>query len=121
MKDALEVLNLAPTLDRGALKRAYFAELAKHPPHSDAEGFRRLRTAYEALSAPGGLERAFATAPPDLGALLAGYRARFDDALATAATTALEEGTQTERVRAFVERLSRLEWSEAVRVYAAAP
>lgn len=114
MNDAFEVLNLAPTLDRGALKRAYFAGLAKHPPHADPEGFRRLRAAYEALTAPGGLEGAFATAPPDVEALLSSYRARFDDALAKAATVALEGDTQAERVRAFVERLSKLEWMQAL-------
>jgi hypothetical protein len=114
VEDALEALELAPTLDRGALKRAYFAALAKHPPHSDAEGFRRVRAAYEALLAPGGLERAFAAAPPEVESLLAEYRARFDEALARAAETAQAGADDAERLKDFVERLSRLDWRDAV-------
>src|SRR5439155_9465721 len=44
-----QVLGIAPTLDLGAVKRAYFAALTRHPPHADPEGFRRLRAAYEPL------------------------------------------------------------------------
>lgn len=113
MPSPFEVLKVPPTLDRAAVKRAYFAELAQHPPHADPEGFRRLREAYETLSAPGGLERAWAMAPPDVAALLAQYRAQFDDALARAAAETAETVSQAEQVRAFVERLSRLDWPAA--------
>ena len=32
------VLDLPATPDASAVKRAYFAQLAKHPPHADPEG-----------------------------------------------------------------------------------
>ena len=32
------VLGIAPTLDLGAVKRAYFAALPRHPPHADPAG-----------------------------------------------------------------------------------
>jgi hypothetical protein len=51
--DPFETLGLAPTLDRGAIKRAYFALLPRHAPHEDPAGFRRLRDAYETLMGPG--------------------------------------------------------------------
>jgi len=62
--DLLQVLGLtnleaAPSL--GDLKRAYFARLREHPPHSDPEGFQRLRQAYERLLAPGVLASLAAT------------------------------------------------------------
>lgn len=51
--DPFAVLGLAPTLDAAMVKRAYFAALARHPPHADPEGFRRIRAAYEALRGEG--------------------------------------------------------------------
>jgi hypothetical protein len=45
------------------VKRSYFAQLQKHPPHTDPEGFRRLRAAYETLIAARGLASAFVDAP----------------------------------------------------------
>ena len=57
------VLGVAPTLDGATVKRAYFAALARHPPHQDAEGFQRVRSAYEALSSPGALAAAYLASP----------------------------------------------------------
>ncbi len=63
------ILGLAPTLDQGQIKRAYFRLLGRHSPHADPEGFRRIRDAYEALMGPG-LHAALATAPLDVDAEL---------------------------------------------------
>lgn len=49
--DAWQVLGLAPTDDLRALKRAYAACLKRCRPEDDAEGFARLRGAYEFLLA----------------------------------------------------------------------
>ncbi len=51
-EDPFAVLGIAPTLDLGAVKRAYFAALPRHPPHADPAGFARLRAAYDALQSP---------------------------------------------------------------------
>jgi len=72
MNDPFAILGLAPTRELGAVKRAWFTALPKHPPESDPEGFRRLRDAYEKLSTPAGLTAAFASAPLDLEAVRAG-------------------------------------------------
>jgi hypothetical protein len=77
-------LGIAPTLDTAAVKRAYFQQLARHPPHQDPEGFRRLRSDYETLGSPGGLAAAYLAAPLDLDAEAARYCERFDAALAAA-------------------------------------
>lgn len=47
--DPFRTLGIEPTLDRASIKRAYFGELQRHPPHADPEGFRRIRDAYEQL------------------------------------------------------------------------
>lgn len=77
-----EALGLAPTLDPGGVKRAWFAALARHPPHADVEGFRRVRAAYEELTRPGGLAAAFMSHPPDFDAELARLAARVEPRLA---------------------------------------
>lgn len=72
------VLDVAPTLDVGAIKRAYFTALAKHPPHADAVGFRRIRDAYEVLLDSTKRAEAFAAHPVHLAVLEKEYAARFD-------------------------------------------
>ena len=108
------VLGLQTTVGAAQVKRAYFALLAKHPPHSDAAGFRRVRTAYERLVAPGGLERARATAPPEVAAELLRWEAEFSAALEAAARAA---GGGEQQVVRFIAKVSRLKLAEAVAAF----
>jgi len=55
LEDPFAVLGIAPTESLAEVKRAYFAMLSKHPPHSDPVGFHRVRSAYEQLMKPGAL------------------------------------------------------------------
>ena len=43
------ILNISPTEDKEAIRRAYMAQLSKYNPEDDAEGFSRLRAAYEKI------------------------------------------------------------------------
>lgn len=114
MESPFVVLGLAPTLDLARVKRAWFAALKLHPPHKDAGAFRRIRDAYEALEAPGGLESAYARAPIDLDQELRALGERLDAPLA-AALAEVRRGVQVERRRRrFVETYSRLSLAEAV-------
>ena len=70
-EDPFAVLGIAPTVDLGAIKRAYFAALPRHPPHADPAGFARLRAAYDALQTPTGRATRILSAPLDLDALWA--------------------------------------------------
>lgn len=108
------VLGIAPTLEMATVKRAYFAALARHPPHRDREGFQRLRSAYEALMAPEGLVAAYAASPPDLITELARYRTRFDALLAQVAARPREVEGNTTRAARCIEQLSRMSWSQTV-------
>lgn len=109
------VLGLAPTLDAAAVKRAWFDALARHPPHQDPVGFRRLRAAYEALSRPGALAAAYLRSPVDVARLAQDARARFDEALQRASEEARVASAGEEAVARFVERCSRLSWEEVLR------
>ena len=72
------VLEVAPTLEVTAIKRAYFAALVKHPPHADAAGFRRIREAYELLLDSTKRTHAFTTHPAHAAVIEKEYAARFD-------------------------------------------
>ncbi|HEX2572604.1 MAG TPA: J domain-containing protein [Polyangia bacterium] len=113
-EDPFAVLGIAPTLDMAQVKRAYFAALARHPPHRDGEGFRRLRAAYEALMAPEGLAAAYAASPPDLLAELARYRARLDEALTKAATRPSAAEDNATRAARLIEQISRMSWTQTI-------
>jgi curved DNA-binding protein CbpA len=112
-EEPFAVLGIAPTLDLMPVKRAYFAALARHPPHRDREGFQRLRAAYERLMAPEGLAAAYAASPPDLATELARYRARFDTALAQAARPR-EGEADAARAAQFIEQVSRMSWTQVL-------
>ena len=43
------ILNIPPTSDKNAVRRAYMAELPKNNPEDSPENFARLRTAYEQI------------------------------------------------------------------------
>jgi hypothetical protein len=112
------VLELTPTLDLAAVKRAYFAALARHPPHQDPEGFQRVRRAYEALIRPGALAAAYLASPVDVGKLAQEARERFDAALEKASQVVLAARVGEETVRQWVERCSRMLWAEALEAFA---
>ena len=105
---AFSVLEMAPTLDPAAVKRAYFAALAKHPPHADADGFRRLRSAYESLTRPGALAAAYAACPIDCERELDRWNERFAARLATAAAERQTAEASSEVVAGFIQAASRL-------------
>lgn len=75
--DPFAVLGLAPTLDVGAIRTAYFRALREHPPERDPEGFRRVRAAYDAVATREGAARMWLASPPDLAA----EASRFADVL----------------------------------------
>src|SRR5260370_37637649 len=74
--EAFKALGVAPTLDLGAIKRAYFELLKTCPPHLDPERFSRLRHAYEPLSTPAGLAAAYFSTPIDFAVEVARRRAQ---------------------------------------------
>ena len=106
-EDLFAALDCAPTLDRDAVKRAYFRALALHPPHVDAEAFRRVRAAYEQLMVSGALEAAYLTSPLHLSGELARYQERFDSALAEACEGWRRQAAPRASLDALVDRLSR--------------
>lgn len=53
LEEAQKLLQLDSSApDASSLRRAYRTALREHPPDRDPEGFRRIRAAYELLSAP---------------------------------------------------------------------
>lgn len=105
-------------MDAAAVKRAYFAALTRHPPHQDAEGFQRVRGAYEALSSPGGLATAYLASPMNVRKLADEARERFDAAMQRASAAALATRAEEETLTQFLERCSRIRWAEALRACA---
>lgn len=113
-EDGFAVLGIAPTLDAVALKRAYFEALKRSPPHRDAEAFKRLRRAYEELSAPGGLEAAFLFASPATDPTLEALANRWASALASAGEAVREARSRRELATAFVATFSTRTYGEAI-------
>ncbi len=111
---AFRDLDIAPTLDAAAIKRAYFAALQRHPPHADPEGFRRVRHGYERLASPEGRIGAYMEAPLDVEAALAPIEATLGAALRRVST----ERMRTERAAVSrsvaLDTLSRLGLIEAL-------
>jgi curved DNA-binding protein CbpA len=118
LNEPFAVLGVEPTLDAATVKRAYFAALARHPPHQDAQGFQRVRGAYEVLSAPGGLAAAYLASPMNVRRLADEARERFDAAMERASAAALATRAEGETLAQFLERCSRLRWDEALRACA---
>ena len=105
------VLGIAPTRDRATIKRAYFGLLPRHPPHSDPEGFRRLRGAYETLLGPELLE-AWARAPVDIEAELAVLPGELGDRIERAQLACESDAARRAAVASF-EGLLRLDLASA--------
>lgn len=99
-----ERLGIAPTLDRVRIKRAYFEELSRTPPHRDPDAFAELRAAYEALMRPGGPEAASLLLPldPDLDARA--YRERYAARIEAARAQLRQREAAEAAVAHFVER-----------------
>ena len=111
------LLGIAPTLDFAAIKRAYFAELIKHPPHSDPEGFKRIRSAYEALGSRGQVASYVLRSAVDVAAELARYRERHDASLARAGQAQSAAAAESARLAHFVEGITRLDLNQALTLF----
>ncbi|HTP27814.1 MAG TPA: hypothetical protein VMK12_19455 [Anaeromyxobacteraceae bacterium] len=116
-KGPFGVLEIPPTLDPAQVKRAYFALLQRHAPHSDPEGFRRIRAAYEALSAPGALALAYATVPVEAAEELERWRRRWSAPMQQALARFSQGNASANAVEAFVETVSRMPLSDAVAAF----
>jgi hypothetical protein len=116
-KSPFGILGIAPTLDLGAVKRAYFAALAKHPPHRDPEGFKRIRSAYEALGSRGAAASLVLRSAIDVEAELGVLRGRHDVALASARLAGTASAADGARIRQFTEGLARLSFEEALAAF----
>lgn len=106
------VLQISPTLDLAVVKRAYYTQLAKHPPHKDPEGFRRLRAAHDRLLQPHAMAAEYLACPLDIEGELRDYAARFDDAIAAVKSAQARERDSQIKMRRFDEVLSRTKLSE---------
>ncbi len=65
--DPYTILGLTRQATLLEIKKAYFKLVRRHPPESDPEGFRRIRSAYEALrtsQARANTDRQLIQAPP---------------------------------------------------------
>jgi hypothetical protein len=102
LSEAFAALGIEPTLDPLSVKRAYFAAVAQTPPYRDALAFGRIRSAYEALMQPGGLEAAYLLAPLDAARETAGLRERYGSALAEARQRIASQHADEQKVQAFV-------------------
>jgi curved DNA-binding protein CbpA len=111
------ILGIAPTLDLRAIKRAYFAALAKHPPHSDPDGFKQIRSAYEALGSRGDAASLLLRSAIDVEFELSVLRERHDAALAGARQASAASAADSARVARFTEGLANLSFEEALDVF----
>ena len=92
--DPFRTLGIEPTLDRGAIKRAYFTALQRVPPQRDPAAFQRLRSAYESLRDRRGLWSAWVHAPLDADANLARWSERFSARIEAEAERATPDPTR---------------------------
>lgn len=115
------VLGIVPTLDPVAIKRAYFTALTQHPPHSDPEGFKRIRVAYEALRSRGEAAAHVLRSAIDVEAELAPLRERHDAALARAGQASAAGAADVARVTRLTEGLARLDLEAALALFGRGP
>lgn len=115
--DPFAVLGIPATLESGRVKRAYFAQLQAHPPHSDPEGFRRLRQAYEALSTPGALALAYVSTPVDAALELKAWSERWEGPMSRALEQARLKDSDAGAISAFVTTVSRCTMAEAAAMF----
>jgi len=121
VEDPFTVLGIAPTESIGDVKRAYFAALPKHPPHSDPMGFRRIRDAYERLLQPGALATLAWSATFDRDAALRALEARLAPRLA-ARQRERSEAEGTRALRATLERaITTGSWAELTTAFGPKP
>ncbi len=118
-KDPFEALEITATLEVAQVKRAYFALLQRHPPHTDPEGFRRIRAAYEALMSPGARGLAYATAPIGAAEELARWHGRWDAPMQQALSHFNEASARATAIESFVARVSRTTLSGAAAMFGA--
>jgi len=111
--DPFVTIGSPPTLDVTLIKRAYFAALAKTPPHSDPEGFRRLRAAYESLTDDKARALAFLRAPFDSARELMLFEATWGPRIAAVRERAARAQEEAHAVEGFVEHISRISLDEA--------
>lgn len=116
---AFATLGIAPTPQRDAVKRAYFAALQKHPPQRDPAGFQRVRAAYERLLAPGALEAVGNEAQTSAQRLFAQLDAALEPALREVTTASARTRDETAMIERFEQTFSRTTWREAVDAVAA--
>ncbi|HKY40642.1 MAG TPA: hypothetical protein VJN18_32125 [Polyangiaceae bacterium] len=96
-------LGIEPTLELARVKRAYFEAVARTPPYRDAAAFARVRTAYEQLKRPGGLEAAYLSAPLASSRELSALREHYVKVLAEAGQRASGRRAIEQRAPAFIE------------------
>jgi hypothetical protein len=110
--DPFRELGLAPTLDSAVVKRNYFKLVqAMGGPQRDPERFRRVRSAYDELSRPGGLSAAFMSAPIAIEGRLATMCATWSPILEDARQAHVADEDALRTLEQFVRTVSRQRWS----------
>jgi hypothetical protein len=111
------ILGISPTLDAPAIKRGYFAALHEHPPHSDPDGFRRVRQAYEELTRAGGAIAAYMTSPPEIANALLELDAGIGEEIGRLGETDAVRQRAAAAKTAIVDELSRLRLVDALSLF----
>ncbi len=106
-----DVLGIGATFDLQVIKRAYFAAIAKTPPHVDPAKFRQTRDAYELLLSDETRVLAFLRVPVKAEEMSA-FDAKWAERITAAQAASRPTTDSPEAVRRFIERLSRVELDE---------
>lgn len=107
------LLGMRPSTNQAELKEAYFAKLARHQPHEDPAGFRRLRQIYESLSVPGALEAAYLLAPVSLREAQERFCDPLEGDLDRAESHEREARAEATAGERFFEAWASLTWADA--------